>query len=541
MKISFLGATKTVTGSCFYVETGDSRFLVDCGLFQGQSVEEELNNEAFPFNPADLEYVILTHAHIDHSGKIPKLFVDGFRGKVIATKATTELCAIMLPDSGYIQESEAEWKNRKRLRAGDEPVKPLYTMNDAVECMKLFQKVKYDEIVSLTPNIKFRFRDAGHILGSSILELWVRENGKENKIVFSGDLGNKGIPILRDPDIIEEADFLIIESTYGNKLHQDNDNKFERFIDIINDTIKKGGNIIIPSFAVGRTQEIIYELNKHKEKYENRLSAIYNIPVFIDSPLAISATEVFRNNLDCYDEEAREYIENGDNPLDFHRLYFTRTAEESKALNNLNESAIIISASGMCEAGRIKHHLKHNLWRRDSAVIFVGYQAQGTLGRKISDGAKKVKIFGEEITVNARIEMIDGFSGHADQKGLIDWIGSFKYKPGKIFIVHGEEDSSKELARLIEENFRIETVIPGRNETFVIKGGRVAEDIEDYTAINKYKRLEVISMLESLREDFDELSGILKSNLMKGLNDSEVEALRLKLAKLDSFIINVLR
>jgi len=541
MKISFLGATKTVTGSCFYVETGDSRFLVDCGLFQGQSVEEELNNEAFPFNPADLEYVILTHAHIDHSGKIPKLFVDGFRGKVIATKATTELCAIMLPDSGYIQESEAEWKNRKRLRAGDEPVKPLYTMNDAVECMKLFQKVKYDEIVSLTPNIKFRFRDAGHILGSSILELWVRENGKENKIVFSGDLGNKGIPILRDPDIIEEADFLIIESTYGNKLHQDNDNKFERFIDIINDTIKKGGNIIIPSFAVGRTQEIIYELNKHKEKYENRLSAIYNIPVFIDSPLAISATEVFRNNLDCYDEEAREYIENGDNPLDFHRLYFTRTAEESKALNNLNESAIIISASGMCEAGRIKHHLKHNLWRRDSAVIFVGYQAQGTLGRKISDGAKKVKIFGEEITVNARIEMIDGFSGHADQKGLIDWIGSFKYKPGKIFIVHGEEDSSKELARLIEENFRIETVIPGRNETFVIKGGRVAEDIEDYTAINKYKRLEVISMLESLREDFDELSGILKSNLMKGLNDSEVEALRLKLAKLDSSIINVLR
>lgn len=541
MKISFLGATKTVTGSCFYVETGDSRFLVDCGLFQGQSVEEELNNEAFPFNPADLEYVILTHAHIDHSGKIPKLFVDGFRGKVIATKATTELCAIMLPDSGYIQESEAEWKNRKRLRAGDEPVKPLYTMNDAVECMKLFQKVKYDEIVSLTPNIKFRFRDAGHILGSSILELWVRENGKENKIVFSGDLGNKGIPILRDPDIIEEADFLIIESTYGNKLHQDNDNKFERFIDIINDTIKKGGNIIIPSFAVGRTQEIIYELNKHKEKYENRLSAIYNIPVFIDSPLAISATEVFRNNLDCYDEEAREYIENGDNPLDFHRLYFTRTAEESKALNNLNESAIIISASGMCEAGRIKHHLKHNLWRRDSAVIFVGYQAQGTLGRKISDGAKKVKIFGEEITVNARIEMIDGFSGHADQKGLIDWIGSFKYKPGKIFIVHGEEDSSKELARLIEENFRIETVIPGRNETFVIKGGRVAEDIEDYTAINKYKRLEVISMLESLREDFDELSGIIKSNLMKGLNDSEVEALRLKLAKLDSSIINVLR
>ncbi len=541
MKITFLGAAKTVTGSCFYIETNDSKFLVDCGLFQGQSVEDGLNSEEFPFNPADIDYVLLTHSHIDHSGRIPKLFIDGFNGKVVATKATTELCAIMLPDSGYIHESEAEWTNRKRLRAGEKLVKPLYTMNDAIECMKLFEKVRYEQLITLNKNIKIRFKDAGHILGSSILELWITENGKETKIVFSGDLGNKDIPIIRDPSIIESADYLIIESTYGNRLHKDKDTKFDRFIDIINETIEKGGNVVIPSFAVGRTQEIIYELNKHKEKYENRLTKFYNVPVFIDSPLAISATEVFRNNLDCYDEEAREYIENGDNPLDFHRLTFTPTADESKALNNLEESAILISASGMCEAGRIKHHLKHNLWRKDSTVLFVGYQAPGTLGRRIVDGAKKVKIFGEEITINARVEMIDGFSGHADKKGLLDWIKGFKKKPQKIFIVHGEEKSMLDFSKAINKKFDINSIIPERNESFVIKAGRVADVIEDTAFEKRFERLEVISIIENLKDEFEELSNILVSDLIAGKDDSEVNALKQKLKKLERSIVDVLR
>jgi len=422
MKITFLGAAKTVTGSCFLVETQNTKFLVDCGMFQGHSKEEALNEEAFPLNPAELDYIFLTHAHIDHSGRIPKIYKDGFKGEVYATKATVELCAIMLPDCGHIQEFENEWKNKKRIRAGKPPLEPIYTYQDALDCMKLFKKVNYGEPVKINDEIKVRFNDAGHILGSAIIEFWIYEKGKETKIVFSGDLGNKDMPILRDPSIIESADYLVIESTYGNRLHENQKNRFEYFVDIINETIDKGGNVVIPSFAVGRTQEVIYELNKEKESYDSKLKKLFSIPVFVDSPLAISATEIFRNNLDCYDEEAREYINNGDNPLDFPGLQFTRTPEESKALNERSGSSIIISASGMCEAGRIKHHLKHNLWRSDSTILFVGYQAQGTLGRKLIDGAKKVKIFGEEISVNARIEMIEGFSGHADKEGLLNWI-----------------------------------------------------------------------------------------------------------------------
>jgi len=302
-------------------------------------------------------------------------------------------------DSGHIQEYENEWTNRKRLRAGKPPVEPLYTYQDAVNCLELFRKVSYDEVIKINDEIRVRFRDAGHILGSAIIEMWINERGEEIKIVFSGDLGNKDIPILRDPSIIESADYLVIESTYGNRLHNERVDKAEYFLNLINSTIEKGGNVIIPSFAVGRTQELIYELNKKKEVYDEKLKMLFATPVYIDSPMAISATEVFRNNLDCYDEEAREYIENGDNPLDFPGLQFTRTAEESKALNERKESSIIIAASGMCEAGRIRHHLKHNLWRKDSTIIFVGYQAEGTLGRRLLDGAKKVRLFGEEISV----------------------------------------------------------------------------------------------------------------------------------------------
>lgn len=431
MKITFLGAAKTVTGSCFFVETASTKFLVDCGMFQGYSKNNALNEEEFPFNVEELDYIFLTHAHIDHSGRIPRIYIKGFRGQIIATKATVELCAIMLPDSGHIQEYENEWTNRKRLRAGKPPVEPLYTYQDAVNCLELFRKVSYDEVIKINDEIRVRFRDAGHILGSAIIEMWINERGEEIKIVFSGDLGNKDIPILRDPSIIESADYLVIESTYGNRLHNERVDKAEYFLNLINSTIEKGGNVIIPSFAVGRTQELIYELNKKKEVYDEKLKMLFATPVYIDSPMAISATEVFRNNLDCYDEEAREYIENGDNPLDFPGLQFTRTAEESKALNERKESSIIIAASGMCEAGRIRHHLKHNLWRKDSTIIFVGYQAEGTLGRRLLDGAKKVRLFGEEISVEARIEMIEGFSGHADKEGLLKWIERFNRKPKK--------------------------------------------------------------------------------------------------------------
>ncbi|HOQ02036.1 MAG TPA: MBL fold metallo-hydrolase [Acetivibrio clariflavus] len=541
MKITFLGAAKTVTGSCCLVETQNTKFLVDCGLFQGQAKEEALNSEALPLNPAELDYIFLTHAHIDHSGKIPKICKDGFKGEIYATKATVELCEIMLPDCGHIQESENEWKNKKRLRAGKLPLEPIYTYQDALDCMKFFKKVRYGEAIKINDEIKVRFNDAGHILGSAIIEFWIMEKGKETKIVFSGDLGNRDMPIIRDPSIIESADYLVIESTYGNRIHDNKTDKFEYFVDIINETIDKGGNVVIPSFAVGRTQEVIYELNKEKESFDGKLKKLFSIPVFVDSPLAISATEVFRNNLDCYDEEAREYINNGDNPLDFPGLQFTRTPEESKALNERSGSAIIISASGMCEAGRIKHHLKHNLWRKESTILFVGYQAQGTLGRKLIDGAKKVKIFGEEISVNARIEMIEGFSGHADKDGLLNWIQAFYKKPSKIFIVHGEEESMTSFAREINDRFNIDTIIPEKGESFVITGDKVIESAEMIKSEISFKRLAIIDLLETLKEEIDELSDIIINDLKNEKSDVEVDELRVKLKCIEKSIVDVLK
>ena len=444
MKLSFLGAAKTVTGSCHLIQTENLKILVDCGMFQGKTAIEAWNEQPFGFNPSEIDYVLLTHAHIDHSGRIPKLCKEGFKGQIIATNATVNLCSIMLPDSGHIQEFETEWKNRKRTRAGKPLVEPLYTKEDADNSMKYFKSVKYDETVRLTENIMVRFSEAGHMLGSAVIEIWIKENDKESKLVFTGDLGNSNIPILRDPKKIEEADYLIIESTYGNRLHSDNKDKAEKFLNIVYDTIRNGGNVVIPSFAVGRTQEIIYELFKEREKYQDKINELIHTPVFVDSPLAISATEIFRQNMDCFDKEAREYIENGENPLEFPQLHFTRTADESRALNERKEPSIIISASGMCEAGRIKHHLKHNLWRKDCSIIFVGYQAQGTLGRKLVEGVKKVNIYGEEISVNARIEMIDGYSGHADQNGLINWMKGLTKKPERVFLVHGEEETMEE-------------------------------------------------------------------------------------------------
>jgi metallo-beta-lactamase family protein len=544
VKITFLGAAKTVTGSCFYVETCNSKFLVDCGMFQGSNIEEKINEEVFPFNPAEIDFIFLTHAHIDHSGRIPKIYLDGFNGQVVTTKATLELCSIMLPDSGHIQEFENEWTNRKRLRAGKPPVRPLYTHQDALDSMRLFKSVSYGEIVQLNSSIKVRFNDAGHMLGSSIIEVWLEENGESTKLVFSGDLGNMDMPILRDPSIIESADYLIIESTYGNRLHMSSTQKADQFADIIIDTIKRGGNVIIPSFAVGRTQEIIYELNKQLGKNDTKFQEIMDTPVFVDSPLAISATEIFRKNLDCYDEEARSYIENGDNPLDFPSLKFTRTSDESKALNQKKESAIIISASGMCDAGRIKHHLKHNLWRPESTILFVGYQAEGTLGRRLVDGVRKVKIFGEEISVNAQIEMIEGFSGHADRDGLLNWINSFRKKPAKIFVVHGEKNQIEKFAKTIKKELNIDTIVPDRGQTFVISPGRVSDETLEldkaHTAYT-FRRLELLSILEKLKDEFDELSDIITEDLKNEKDDHEVEQLIESMKKIEREIVNALK
>lgn len=542
MKLTFLGAAKTVTGSCFLLETKTKKILIDCGMFQGHAKEHALNCENFAFNPGEIDYVLLTHAHIDHSGRIPKLYLDGFKGEVIATKAAVELCEVMLPDSGHIQEVEVEWLNKKRARANKHPVQPLYTMQDAIDCIKLFSKVSYDEEIRLDENIHVTFRDAGHMLGSSIIEIWVRDGKEETKLVFTGDLGNIHIPLLKEPSTIFDADYLIMESTYGDRLHEDRENKAEKFLNIVTDTINNGGNVVIPSFAVGRTQEIIYELHKDKEKYKDKLERLRDIPVYVDSPLAVSATEIFRRNLECFDEETQRFILTGDNPLDFPGLRFTRSADESKALNEMTENVVIISASGMCEAGRIKHHLKHNLWKPENTVLFVGYQAQGTLGRKILDGAKKVKIFGEEIFVNARIESIDGFSGHADKDGLLQWIRNFKKRPQKIFIVHGEPEAQEVLANEINETFGIECIIPDRGASFGFSGTAVTK-AGAAICENKQKfiRLSVLEQLDVLKEELEELTEILKMDLKEEKEDHEILELKTKLKNLEKVMVDVLK
>ena len=459
MKITFLGATRTVTGSNFLVEGAGKKFLVDCGMWQGKAEMEEENRQDFEFNPAEIDFMLLTHAHIDHSGRIPKLYKEGFRNKIYAHKATCDLCALMLPDSGHIQEMESQWKNKKRMRKGEEPLPPIYTAEEAARSLEIFEPVQYDEIIEITPQIQVRFNDAGHMLGSSMIEVWVEEDGKRTKAVFTGDIGNNDIPLLSSPTMIEDTDYLVMESTYGSRLHVKNEQKAQLFLDIVSETLDNGGTVVIPSFAVGRTQEILYEINHLRddmkdEEFRRKYNTLMKAPVYVDSPLAISATEVFKENMDLFDEETQEEIMRGDNPLEFSGLQFTRTADESKALNEDTKPSIIISASGMCEVGRIKHHLKHNLWNPKSTILFVGYQAPGTLGYNLVNGAKTVKIFGEEIAVNARIEYIEGYSGHADQEWLMNFIYSFIQKPKHIFLVHGEPESQDVLKVKINQETR---------------------------------------------------------------------------------------
>ena len=466
MDIQFYGAAKMVTGSNYMIKTKYNNVLIDCGMFQGSNENERMNYLPFPYDPKDIDIMILTHAHIDHSGRIPKLVKDGFRGKIICTKATYDLCEIMLRDSAKIQESDAEWENKKRKRAGLSAVEPLYTIEDAENSLKYFDPVYYDQKIDLKGDLTIRFRDAGHILGSSILEMWIKEENQSTKVVFSGDLGMPGRPIIKSPEYIEEADFLIIESTYGDTIHEPFHDSTKKLIDIINKTAIRGGTVLIPSFAVGRTQELIYELNKYYEY--NNVDEYMKIPVYIDSPLAVNATEVFQNNASSFNLETKEMILKGDNPFTFSNLRYIRSQEESMALNKSNYPKVIISSSGMATAGRIRHHLKHNLWNPLNSLVFVGYQAEGSLGRILLDGHKKVKLLGEEINVALEIYDLEGFSGHADQTVLLDWISNFKSKPKKIFIVHGEQEASEALSTLIDQKFNINSIIPNIGDVFNI-------------------------------------------------------------------------
>ncbi len=545
MKVTFLGATKTVTGSNFLVEGAGKKFLVDCGMYQGQATDELQNEAPFLFDVNEIDFMLLTHAHIDHSGRIPKLYNEGYKNPIFATKATCDLCSIMLPDSGHIQEMEAEWKNKKRKRKGEKEIPPIYTAEDAARCLEVFRPIKYDELIEIDPNIHVRFNDAGHMLGSSIIEIWVREDDKETKIVFTGDIGNNDIPLLSEPTMIESADFLVMESTYGNRLHIRNDEKAEEFLKIVSETLDKGGTVVIPSFAVGRTQEILYELNnlketKHDEEFYREYETVMRAPVYVDSPLAISATEVFEDNMDLFDEETKKIMQSGDNPLEFPGLKFTKTADESKELNESNESAIIISASGMCEVGRIKHHLKHNLWNPNNTILFVGYQAPGTLGRKIVDGAKTVKIFGEEIAVNARIEYIEGYSGHADQEWLLNFIYSFFTKPKHIFLVHGEPEGQKVLRDKIIQNTEIPVTIPEFGECYELDDNiNVVGKVENKRA-KEYVRLEVLGRMQTLKEELEDMESIVKEDILtEYANDEEIAKLNDRIKELERQIVKI--
>ena len=526
MQVTCLGATRTVTGSCFLLENSDTRFLVDCGMFQGGKEIEKRNQAIGKYRPRDLKYIILTHAHMDHSGLIPKAIKEGFKGKILCTLATFELCRIMLRDSAHIQETEAEWQNRKNIRSGLKPVEPLYTTEDAQRSLAFFQPMEPDECFQISPDVEICFHKAGHILGASFLEISFLEKGLKNKVIFSGDIGRQEALIVPDPEIIEEADFLFVESTYGNRFHKSLEDSKAELLSAILEGIKNGEKIIIPAFAVERTQEILYILHEFR-----RNGQYPSIPVYLDSPLAILATEIFKKFPEYFDEETTRLIAQGESPLDLPELKYSRTAEESMAINRQPGSAIVIASSGMCNAGRIKHHLKHNLWRSGAQVVITGFQAEGTLGRAIVDGAKKVRIFQEDVVVRAKIHTIGGFSAHADQKELLAWIGHFKNPKLKIFVIHGEESASLAFAQSIQKAFSFEVQVPHWLETISLipskEGAALRPPGEEEVmplfgamedrwqgfkgylkgagALKKEKILEIKAFLEKTEKDLEEL------------------------------------
>lgn len=482
MKIRFCGATEGVTGSCHLLMTDKASVLMDCGQFQGGKSQDKLNFEEFPFNPEEVDAMILSHAHIDHCGRIPLLVKRGFRGSIYCTKATADLLPIMLRDSGYIHEKEAEWANKKAERKGLPLVEPLYTLKDAEESLRYIVPVLYDQRISVADGIHVCFNDAGHILGSSETEIWVEQGEDETKIVFSGDLGQNNRPILNNPTVIHHADYVIMESTYGNRLHPKNAMSIGRLVEVVLRTVERGGTVVIPSFAVGRTQEMIYEFNKLYDENPETYAKLKDVPVYIDSPMANAATEIFKKNTAVFNKDFQAYMDKGDHPLEFANLHFTQSTEESQALNGDSKPKIIISASGMCEAGRIRHHLKHNLWNPKSSIVFVGYQAEGTLGRKLINGAESVNLFGEEILVKAEIVNLEGFSGHADRDGLAEWISKFETHPN-VFLVHGEQKAKEDFAEYIGEKYDIHPIVITENSEFELTPGKKPTGLATYPKV----------------------------------------------------------
>jgi len=542
MKIKFCGASTGVTGSCHLLTSGEHKILLDCGQFQGGNAQDALNYEKFPFEPSEIECVVLSHAHIDHCGRLPLLTKRGFEGKIYCTDATADLLSVMLKDSAYIHEKETEWKNRKAERAGREQVEPLYTIEDAEKALSLVSPILYDQQIEINSDMKIVFNDAGHILGSAITELWVTEDDKESKIVFSGDLGMEGRPILRDPTYIKKADYVIMETTYGNRIHKELGSGVEKLIEIILNTTRRGGNVVIPSFAVGRTQELIYELNRFYDSNNEYRKELDKIFVYIDSPMATTATEIFRRNAQVFDEETREYILKGDNPLEFKNLKFTRSSKESQDLNFNKEPKIIISASGMCEAGRIRHHLKHNLWNPKNSIVFVGYQGQGTLGRSLVEGIKMVTLFGEEIQVNAEIHNLEGFSGHADQNGLFAWLAHFEQKPKQIFLVHGEEESKKDFAKLVNEKLSYEPIVVMGNSEFELdmnKSEIVNMDSAREQAAEADKIQKVRDKLSSIHLDLEQILYSANLAVEENISDKKITLINNIIQELEKSTINL--
>lgn len=475
MKIQFCGATKTVTGSCYFVDTGSVKFVVDCGAFQGEWEIEKHNFDAFPFDPASLDFVFLTHAHFDHTGRLPLLVKQGFRGRIIATQPTRELAKIILMDAARLQEEEFKrWKAKPQTSgfhqnaAADgtlyEHREPMYTEQDIEEMMQYFDIYPYGDSVDLHNGIEFRLRDAGHILGSAMFEFWIKnEADRVRKVIFSGDLGQQGQRIVRDADLIREADYVICESTYGNRTHKNKDDTILEFLAILKEAQTHGGNILIPSFAIERTQEIMYELNLF---YENRL--LSDLPVYIDSPMASKATQIFRQYPGYYDEDAQRLIEKGDDPFSFAGLHETESVEDSKRLVT-KRGIVIIAGSGMCTGGRIVHHLENNIENAKTNIIFVGFQVPGTLGRKIVDGEPEVFIRGRKLEVRAKVHTLGGFSAHADREDLLYWLRSFGHTPRKVFIVHGEESVATEFSNTIKQELNLETHIPSLYEEAILE------------------------------------------------------------------------
>ena len=483
MKLTFVGADHEVTGSCHCIEVGKKKILIDYGMEQGVNVFE---NSELPFDEASVDYVFLTHAHVDHSGMLPKLYANGFRGQILTTDATADLCSIMLRDCAHIQMQEAEWKMRKKKRgAYFEDIEPIYTMEDADGAIRLIKAYHYDKKYDLCDEISFRFTDVGHLLGSASIELWLREDGKEKKIVFSGDIGNTHQPLLQDPCYTKEADYVVMESTYGDRVHSTTRVDYVgELVSILKETFDRGGNVVIPSFAVGRTQEMLYFFRKIK--HDHLVEGWEDFEVYVDSPLAVEATGVFLKNMDsCFDEETQELIKKGINPLTFPGLKLSITSDESKMINFDDKPKVILSASGMCEAGRIRHHLKHNLWREECTILFVGYQATGTTGRIIVDLAKAqeeeekdekskkfkkekkvVKLFGEDIEINAHIKILAGISGHADMNGLTEWVNAFEKQPDRVFLVHGEDNTIKSFSNYLHDEYGHNTYAPYSGTSF---------------------------------------------------------------------------